>query len=346
MQITNKALVMLLRRPKPPKLDKIDLSNVHYPDSDTESVSTDSRTLTPNYNKTKSSESTEQDFAHSSSNSPAKQVKSHRVDLPRLTILTNEESLGDKTPKTMPNSVLDSTHDIDTNGENRKKSNESENGYYYMKSFDKHAFKARMSPIKSAEITHKTRKETLESRDSLVKPFRPPGLSSLPKRPLKFHHDDFYVNKKFDYDAFYSYDNSGLYTDRFVSSSCDFKLNDFFLSPSDNQFVVEHENKKIISTANYKRVNKLYNEKASQSSHRGKVHVHTLIPSMEAVESRKPTRQSLIEMASYLKEELKKKTGANLKTKFQPISKWQRANGAQTELVIFEESRKSNKKLV
>jgi len=62
-----------------------------------------------------------------------------------------------------------------------------------------------------------------------------------------------------------------------------------------------------------------------------------LVPELNPFENRKPTRQSLIEMASYLKEELKKKTGAKLKTKFQSFSKWQRMNGAQTELVIFEE---------
>ena len=33
------------------------------------------------------------------------------------------------------------------------------------------------------------------------------------------------------------------------------------------------------------------------------------MPELYPIEARKPTRQSLIEMAAYLKEELKKKTG-------------------------------------
>lgn len=60
------------------------------------------------------------------------------------------------------------------------------------------------------------------------------------------------------------------------------------------------------------------------------------MPDIEPVINRKPMRQTMIEMANYLKIELSKKTGVPLKTKFNPISKWQRMNGAQAELLIFE----------
>ena len=40
-----------------------------------------------------------------------------------------------------------------------------------------------------------------------------------------------------------------------------------------------------------------------------KVHIQTLIPDVEPIESRKPIRQTMIEMASYLKKELSQKTG-------------------------------------
>lgn len=68
--------------------------------------------------------------------------------------------------------------------------------------------------------------------------------------------------------------------------------------------------------------------------------VQTLVPDIEPIESRKPIRQTMIEMASYLKNELTLKTGANLKAKFNPVSKWQKMNGAQTELVIYEDKSK------
>ena len=50
-------------------------------------------------------------------------------------------------------------------------------------------------------------------------------------------------------------------------------------------------------------------------------------------------RQSMIEMANYLKNELSKKTGVQLKTKFNAIPKWQRMKeGAESELVIYEDA--------
>ena len=40
-----------------------------------------------------------------------------------------------------------------------------------------------------------------------------------------------------------------------------------------------------------------------------KVHIQTLVPAVEVIESRKPIRQTMIEMACYLKNELSAKTG-------------------------------------
>jgi len=39
----------------------------------------------------------------------------------------------------------------------------------------------------------------------------------------------------------------------------------------------------------------------------------------------------------FLKNELSFKTGTKLKTKFKPVTKWQRLQGAQTELIIYED---------
>lgn len=67
------------------------------------------------------------------------------------------------------------------------------------------------------------------------------------------------------------------------------------------------------------------------------VFIQTLVPDVEPIEGRRPLRQTMIEMACYLKNQLSEKTGAVLKTRFNPVSKWQRMNGAQTELVIYED---------
>jgi hypothetical protein len=61
------------------------------------------------------------------------------------------------------------------------------------------------------------------------------------------------------------------------------------------------------------------------------------MPDLKPVETRKPIRQAMIEMANFLKNELSFKTGTKLKTKFKPVSKWQRLQGAQTELIIYED---------
>lgn len=49
-------------------------------------------------------------------------------------------------------------------------------------------------------------------------------------------------------------------------------------------------------------------------------------------------RQAMIEMANFVKNELAKKTGAQLKTKFNPLPKWQRMkDGSHSELIVFED---------
>lgn len=69
-----------------------------------------------------------------------------------------------------------------------------------------------------------------------------------------------------------------------------------------------------------------------------KLNVQTLVPDIQPVEmNRKPFRQTMIEMASYLKNELSKKTGTNLKARLNPVSSWQQKSGTQTEIVLYED---------
>ena len=69
------------------------------------------------------------------------------------------------------------------------------------------------------------------------------------------------------------------------------------------------------------------------------IHVQTLEPNIQPFINRKPMRQSMIEMANYLKNELSKKTGVQLKTKFNALPKWQRMrDGTESELIIYEDA--------
>lgn len=62
------------------------------------------------------------------------------------------------------------------------------------------------------------------------------------------------------------------------------------------------------------------------------------MPDIEPVEmNRKPFRQAMIEMASYLKNELSQKTGTNLKARLNPVTNWQKRAGTQTEIVLYED---------
>lgn len=58
--------------------------------------------------------------------------------------------------------------------------------------------------------------------------------------------------------------------------------------------------------------------------------------------NRKPFRQTMIEMANFLKNELSKKTGTNLKARLNPVSSWQQKSGTQTEIVLYEDLNDQN----
>ncbi len=165
---------MLFRKPRPPKLEKIDLSRVSYPDSDSESISSESSNNEANCN-TKSSNSTEREFVQSSFylNKHGKRIA--KIELPRLSLQSaNVESVGEKSPKTMPNSVLgEQVNEIE------KKLTPETDVEFYSKTFGKNTFKSRMSPIRSAELYHKERKETLAPHVPYDKVMKPKGNTKI-----------------------------------------------------------------------------------------------------------------------------------------------------------------------
>ena len=181
------------------------------------------------------------------------------------------------------------------------------------------------------------------SNASIVKPYRPAGPEPLPKRPLKFHNSDIIVKKSF-YDNL-TYENDYLDLAQVKKDQANqFELNDFFVKESYNKNLVNFCYDKVnLSTFNYVKLSKLLAEKIEQEKCSNSVNIQTLVPDIEPVENRKPFRQAMIEMATYLKQELSQKTGTNLKARLNPVTKWQKMNGTQTEIVLYEDKEEVKK---
>ena len=185
--------------------------------------------------------------------------------------------------------------------------------------YNKKRSRRTMSPIKSAvsqaNLINKT--PTLYSRQrSFNHPLRMvPGPDPMPCRPLKYHHDDIDVKKSY-YDT-YSYDNTNFLP---LTTDHDFRLNDFLCDESTEvitrRFDASSTNKdfKLVSKRNYNKICKLLEEKiaeemSDQDDEDNYIHVQTIAPEIKPFEHRKPKRQTMIEMANYLKNELAKDNG-------------------------------------
>jgi hypothetical protein len=248
---------MLFRRPRPPKLDKIDLTRVTLPDSDTESITSDSSSEAVNYIKAQSINSSDREYVNSSIyylTSPQKglnRIKSAgKIEFPQLVRAKSFDTINESTgtPKTLPNSVL---------GVVPMPPELDKIEVDYSKTFEKHTYRNRMSPIRSAELYRKPRMEsmaTVNTSNNEIRFSRIKGYSYLPRRPIKYHHDDLSGIRKFNYDAFFTYDNTELYTDQ---NNENFKLNDFLVNQTDQNLVIENDTKKYLSSSNYKRIDKL-----------------------------------------------------------------------------------------
>lgn len=329
------------RRPKPPKLQPIDLTNVMNPydkDSSTEDtertqesedncllstdrtdtvVSQPSNYLASFVNKAIQSQLYSQNYnSNQLLNTTPRTQQTLETIQTTSTKLTNIEEDDDNCDSTIPPTPITNINKI-----NQKLSKKSKSvltaSYNNERDFVKKLYS-------STNLTTK----------SLVRPFKHLGPDPLPIRALQRHNLDVQIRKSYYDDLTYeNYDEIRPLNETFV-------LNDFLRNNNVNQNIIDTRYN-ILSTHSYAQICRILADKIEQEkaefydSHN--VHIQTLMPDIEPHQSRKPIRQTMIEMASYLKNELTLKTGAVLKTKFNPVSKWQRMNGAQTELVIFED---------
>lgn len=342
----DKDKVRLFRKPRAPKLEKLDLTKVKEPEevtpmtetSETSVVSTDrdrelvqpSAYLNANHfniagstTSSKSSGKTEKIvllpvLAYTNTPSPSK------LNRDKLIIINEEDS--DEYQYAAANKSYFKSSTEDANAKTEPTTVETNQ---YMKSFT-NAKQKTMASIRSCKST-----QSNSLLKSLVKPFKPRGPDPLPIRPIKYRNGEAELRKAY-YDEF-CYDDAN-----FEMPKQTFMLNDFLRDNRIGQHIIDSSfSSAYVSNYNYNQIckilaDKIENERSEESKY---VHVQTLVPDVEPISAppRKPIRQTMVEMASYLKNELSQKTGATLKTKFNPVSKWQRMNGAQTELVIFED---------
>ncbi|RNA39044.1 leucine-rich repeat-containing 63 isoform X1 [Brachionus plicatilis] len=202
-------------------------------------------------------------------------------------------------------------------------------------------YRPNMRTIMSSVYHNRNSVQQRKSILSVLKPSRITGPDPLPQRPLKFHNFDLIEKKNFYENLTYENDYLDPIEVRRQNEN-NFKLNDFFAKENYNPNLVDFCYEKVcVSSYNYIKLSNLLSERIQLENfpNRGQLNVQTLVPDIEPVEmNRKPFRQAMIEMASYLKNELSQKTGANLKARLNPVSSWQKKSGTQTEIVLYEDT--------
>ncbi|CAF0740069.1 unnamed protein product [Brachionus calyciflorus] len=311
----------LFRKPRRPKLEKLDLNKI-------ETIISEDDQFNTSESESNSTLSTDREII------PSSYINSFKLPViqksNKLLIISEENNLPipKNSFKTMStsnlSSITDSTMDSDFSDYKAPK------------------YKPNMRTILSGVYQSRDASQKTTT-NTLVKPYKAYGPDPLPQRPVKFHSMDIVAKKAF-YDNL-TYEND--YPDINESKKDNFQLNDFFIKESYNSKLVDFCYDKVsVSTFNYVKLSNLLAEKIQQekSSNSGQLKIQTLIPDIEPVETnRKPFRQAMIEMASYLKKELSEKTGTNFKVRLNPVSKWQKINGTQTEIVLYEDKDQKNK---
>ena len=278
--------VKLLRKPRPPKLQKLDLSNVINPydkDSSTDNdttdrsgTSTDLETLSSNnylvnvVNKTLSSYNhvvfpeLPYNTAVNTTPSSMQRSKDKLIHIPEEKSESSCHNIHHHHKNevvctcTIPKSSISSIDELYEKLEKKKQSVPNT----YAKNFLSR-FKSPMPTIKSVisadekmntpYITKLYSSTTLPPK-SLVKPFKPPGPDPLPMRPIR-HNSEALAKKSF-YDEF-TYENSGS---NVTNEEHNFMLNDFLRNSNVNQNILDTRYN-LLSTYNYNQVCKLLAEK-------------------------------------------------------------------------------------
>ena len=275
--------VKLFRKPKPPKLKKLDITNALNPyDKDSSAENTE--------RSVDSFPSTDQETVASSnylSTFVNKKFISAQYNQMLLPILNYNTKIN-TTPSSMrTNNNKDKLINIPEEYTNKRHENHSEcdctippssissidelykkiesgpNGY--LKKINNSKFKSSMPTIKSRASTEervapfvtKLYSSTTFQSKSLVRPFKMLGPDPLPIRPVK-HNNDILVKKSFYED--FTYEN---YDANKSNQVHDFKLNDFFRDSTVNQNIIDTKYS-LLSTHNYNQICKLLAEKIEQ----------------------------------------------------------------------------------
>lgn len=247
----------LLRKPRKPKLDKIDLTRVHYPDQEDDY-------LNSSESESYSAISSDRELIASTSSISIKSgsakmafpsLVAQKSNRDKLVVILEEPSKMQRMPK-------NSLHTICTSSTSSlNDSSKMDNRFYNELMINR--YKPNMNTIKSATFTDQTRKISMASAHtakSVIKPYKVPGPDPLPARPIKFRISDL-VNKKAFYENL-SYDNTDLYENQ----EDDFDFNDFLLRQNNyDKAIVDYcFDKVFVSTHNYIKICKLLAQKIEQ----------------------------------------------------------------------------------
>ena len=267
--------IKFVRRPRPPKLEKIFLNRSLSDEESTEDFTDDTECAN---NLTCQSElSTNREIVSTSLYLNTNFDKQARPTSPKqakiiLPNLNNSES-----GKTLYIIEEGKTLTLTSANVYQTKMNVTENEFIQetedslkTKSLKKRSSK-NVSPTKTAVSQTSNKSSTTEH--SFILPLKMPGPDPMPCRPLKFHHDDIELKKSY-YET-YSYDNTDLQPYNYAE---DFDLNNFLIDNTmRSRYIIDNsinKNFKLISSRNYTQICQLLNEKLAyinNNKHKRKV---------------------------------------------------------------------------
>ncbi|UJR28452.1 hypothetical protein I4U23_009692 [Adineta vaga] len=125
-----------------------------------------------------------------------------------------------------------------------------------------------------------------------------------------------------------------------------FTFNDFILNSSRlnghsyEETVVE---KAFLSKYTYKQICEMIAERVwAERREGGQIHVQTLVPDIEPFQNRIPMHQIIAEMALVLRQHMSHIFGSQLKMNIRTLPSWRQKEGAHTEILLYE--KENNKK--
>jgi hypothetical protein len=270
--------IKLLRRPKPSRLLKLDISNVSNPyDKDSSTENTD-RSTTDTFPSTDRNTVSSSNYLSKVVNKAFNSPEYNQIIFPILTYNTavNTTPSSMKTNKDKLQYITEEKHDHSNNCDcTIPKSSISSIDELYkkaesdskLKNLQKKRYKLSMPTIKSSATIPSTEElvsntsfvtklysSTTFHSKSLVRPFKLLGPDPLPIRPVK-HNNENLVRKSY-YDDF-TYEN---YDAHVPSQENNFVFNDFLRDNNINQHIIDTKHN-LLSSYNYNQICKILAEK-------------------------------------------------------------------------------------